>query len=114
VIKRDRLQSNAEMNHPTVCDECKAIAQELWEAYADTWISSDQASRDAFVATLKLIGGTEDDAAQAEVLIPHVRIQASISERTRRGLSNKFAHEARSGHNVPWSFATGSTPGTQK
>jgi hypothetical protein len=39
-----------------------AIAQELGEAYADAWISCDQAFRDAWLATCNLIGRTEEDA----------------------------------------------------
>jgi len=36
-----------EANQRHVCEECEAIAQELGEAYADAWTSSDQPSRDA-------------------------------------------------------------------
>jgi hypothetical protein len=51
------------------CTECETIALELCEAYADAWIFSDQESRDAWIATYKLIGGTEKEALRAEELV---------------------------------------------
>jgi hypothetical protein len=90
----------SKMNSRLACHECEAIAREIREAYADAWISGDQAFRDASMATLKLIGGTEEDAARAEVLIALARPRTSlgISQTFRR----KFAHQARSGHKITW------------
>ena len=45
----------AKMNNFAACKECEAIALELREACADAWISSDEESRDAWIATYKLI-----------------------------------------------------------
>jgi hypothetical protein len=88
------------MTNPASCDECEAIARELDEAYLEAWISSDQTTRDAWIATYKLIGGTEEDAARADELIPRARIRNPL--RIRQALVKKFTHEARSRHKVPW------------
>jgi hypothetical protein len=96
------------MGRQATCDECEAIAQELREAYADAWIYSDQASRDALAAIHNMMGGTEEDAERAEALIPHARFRDPL--RINRALKRKLAHQARSGHRVPWDFASGFTP----
>jgi hypothetical protein len=88
------------MNNLTACNECTAIAQELREAYADAWDSSAQTSKDAWVATYEMIGGTEDDATRAEQLVREAHIPNA--PRIKQALLKKFAHEARSGHKVPW------------
>jgi hypothetical protein len=54
------------------CDECRGLTQDLRDAYADFWASSDQAVRDAWLATHKMIGGTEEDAQRAEELLKAV------------------------------------------
>jgi hypothetical protein len=51
------------------CDVCRALAQDLRDAYADVWASSGQAVRDAWLATRKMIGGTEEDAQRTEELL---------------------------------------------
>ena len=51
------------------CDVCRALARDLSDAYADFWASSDQAVREAWLATHKMIGGTEEDAQRAEELL---------------------------------------------
>jgi hypothetical protein len=51
------------------CDVCRALAQDLGDAYTDFWASSDQVVRDAWLATHKMIGGTEEDARRAEELL---------------------------------------------
>ncbi len=81
------------------CDECEAIAQELSEAYEDAWLSGDEAFRDGWAATYKLIGGTEDDVAEAEALLPTARLR-EVPLRINRAIERKFAHEARSGHKI--------------
>jgi hypothetical protein len=94
------------------CDECRAIAQDLRDAYADAWASSDQAVRDAWLATRKMIGGTEEDAQRAEELLKalppaesyNARIPQSLSPdnpKYREALLNMFLHFARTGHRVP-------------
>jgi hypothetical protein len=70
----------AKMNNLLTCKECEAIALELREAYADAWISSDQESRDAWIATYKLIGGTEEDAVRAEELVSSAQISGSSQD----------------------------------
>jgi len=80
------------------CEECVAIAQEFGEAYADAWISGDQAFRDAWLATYNLIGGTEEDAERAEALASPAGSPRPL--RINRALLRKFAHEARSGHKI--------------
>jgi len=88
----------AKMNNFAACKECEAIALELREACADAWISSDEESRDAWIATYKLIGGTEEDAVRAEELVAAAQFLEPL--RINRALEKKFAHEARSGHKV--------------
>jgi len=75
------------MNNFAACKECEAIALELREACADAWISSDEESREAWIATYKLIGGTEDDAVRAEELV------AAAQFRPRRSLRLQLPHE---------------------
>jgi len=82
------------------CMECEAIAQELREAYAEAWTSSDQASKDAWIATYKMIGGTDDDAVRAEELVSAAKSREP--RRINQVLCRKFAHEVRSGHKVAW------------
>ncbi len=88
------------MNNIAPCKRCAAIAQELREAYADAGISSDQESRDAWIAIYRLIGGTEEDALRAEELSPAAQFREPL--RINRAIHRKFAHEARSGHKVVW------------
>ena len=88
------------MNH-TTCNECEAIRQELRDAYAEAWISADQATREAWVATYRLIGGTEEDAARAEELIPKAEFRERL--RIRKAVEKMFAHVGQSGHK-PGSF----------
>ena len=88
------------MNNFAACKECEAIALELREACADAWISSDEESRDAWIATYKLIGGTEEDSVRAEQLVSAAQFRDPL--RINQALRRKFAHEARSGHKVAW------------
>jgi hypothetical protein len=88
------------MNNFAACKECEVIALELREAYADAWISSDEESRDAWIATYKLIGGTEEDALRAEQLVSAAQFRDPL--RINQALGRKLAHEARSGHKVAW------------
>jgi hypothetical protein len=100
------------------CEECRAIAQDLRDAYADAWASSDQPVRDAWLATRQMIGGTEEDAQRAEELLKalpqaeryNVRIPQSLSPHNpkyREAILNMARHFARTGHRVrspdfPW------------
>jgi hypothetical protein len=80
------------------CSECEAIAQELGEAYAETWIAADQPSRDAWLAMRSLIGGSEDDVVRAQETIPGARFREPL--RISQALRRKLSHEARTGHKV--------------
>jgi hypothetical protein len=93
------------------CDACRALAQEIIDAYADLWASSDQAVRDAWLATHKMIGGTEEDAQRAEELLKALpqtgthdtRIPQGFSQRNpklREAFQNMALHFARTGHTV--------------
>ena len=62
--------------------------------------SSDEESRDAWIATYKLIGGTEEDSVRAEQLVSAAQFRDPL--RINQALSRKLAHEARSGHKVAW------------
>ncbi|MFZ0884125.1 MAG: hypothetical protein WAN14_12060, partial [Candidatus Acidiferrales bacterium] len=74
------------------------IAQELGEAFAETWIAADQPSRDAWLAMRALIGGSEDDAVRAEETIRGARFREPL--RISQALRKKLSHEARTGHKV--------------
>ena len=99
------------MGSAAECDECRAIAQDLRDAYADAWASSDQAVRDAWPATHKMIGGTEEDAQLAEELLKallqaerhNVRIPQALSSdnpKYREAILNMALHFARTGPRV--------------
>jgi hypothetical protein len=99
-------------NH--VCHECQIIAEELAAAFDDAWESSDHKFKDAWLATLKMIGGTEEDAARAEEIlggyrdIPLQQLSFGVSEDSREpgsatireALSRKYKHEALTGHKI--------------
>ena len=91
------------------CDECRALAQDLRDAYADA--CSDPAVRDAQLATRKMIGGTEEDAQRAEELLKALpkaeRYGTSIPQglslvnpKLREVFRNMALHFARTGHSV--------------
>jgi hypothetical protein len=93
------------------CDVCRALAQEIRDAYADLWASSDQAVRDARLATHKMIGGTEEDAQRAEDLLKALpqterhdpRIPQGFSRvnpKLREVFQNMALHFTRTGHTV--------------
>lgn len=93
------------------CDVCQALAQDLGDAYADFWASSDQAVRDAWLATHKMIGGTEEDAQRAEELLSALpqaetydpRIPPALFRDNPKFLEvirNMNLHLARTGHVV--------------
>jgi len=92
------------------CDVCRALVQDLLDAYA----SSDQAVRDAWLATRKMIGGTEEDAQRAEELLKALpqaerydtRIpqgSSLVSPKFREAFRNMARHFARTGHRVRFS-----------
>jgi cytosine/adenosine deaminase-related metal-dependent hydrolase len=99
------------MAHPDECEECRALAQELRDAYEDAWASSDQPTRDAWRATYKMIGGTEEDVQRAEKLLEALAREERYSARIPPGFFPRFpkcsntcrkmaVHFARTGHNV--------------
>jgi hypothetical protein len=101
------------MDDPT-CQECQSIAEAIAAAFADTWESSDHKFKDAWIATRKMIGGTEEDAARAEDILSgyraeplrHFRFAAGerssevAPARIREALSRKYEHEALTGHKI--------------
>jgi hypothetical protein len=84
------------MSAYAVCDERRKITQEVHEAWAAAWLSTDKEFRAAWLA---LLGGTEEDAARAEELFPKVNVKHA--ERLRQAIKMKFSHEARTGHKIP-------------
>jgi hypothetical protein len=81
------------------CEECVAIARELDETHQETWLSSDQDFRDAWLARNNLIGGTEDDVLRAEALFPKAR--SHRSPKIGIAVGKKLIHEVLTGHRVP-------------
>jgi hypothetical protein len=99
------------MAYPDECDECRALAQELRDAYDDAWASSDRAFRDAWLASYRIIGGTEDDVQRFEELLAALPREEMYSARIPRGFFPRFPrcrdafgkmalHFARTGHSV--------------
>jgi hypothetical protein len=98
----------------TLCEECVNIAHELDEAFAELWLSADQNFRDAWRASIKLMGGTEEDMQRAEELFPKARnsqqavaskLHEHFFERNGRvvaAVRRKLMHLALTGHNVPY------------
>jgi hypothetical protein len=91
------------------CGVCRALAQDLRDAYTD--VCSDPAVRDAWLATHKMIGGTEEDAQRAEELLkalpkaerPDKRIPQGLSlvnPKLREVFRNMALHFTRTGHSV--------------
>jgi len=87
------------MNDGAACEECESIGRELREAYAEAWLSSDQATRDALIAVRNIIGGTDEDVERAEELVASGRFQNF--EGYRRAVRTMFKHLVRTGHKVP-------------
>jgi hypothetical protein len=97
------------MTSSNECDVCRAIAQDLRDAYAD--VCSDPAVRDAWLATHKMIGGNEEDAQRAEELLKALPKAERYDTRIPQGLSlvnpklrevfrNMALHFARTGNSV--------------
>jgi acyl-CoA hydrolase len=96
------------------CSECRAIARELAEAYAEAWDSADPHARRAWTAIIKM--RSEEDAQRAEELLrsmpprSDLRAAAEFNEvrRLRKlqntpimlALNKKYSHESRTGHRV--------------
>jgi len=103
-----------------MCNECLTIASDIRNAFVEAWLSSDEASKDAWFAIRNLLGGNEEDVLRAEELVPkfdmarsasfphdqrqtdHLVADTKSSASVRRALSAKFTHEARTGHKVGW------------
>jgi hypothetical protein len=91
------------------CDECRALVQDLRDAYADA--CSDPAVRDSWLATHKMIGGTEEDAQRAEELLkalPKAEKYGTgipqglslVNPKLREAFRDLALHFARTGHSV--------------
>jgi hypothetical protein len=96
------------------CQQCRIIAEEIAAVYADSWASSDQKFKDAWIAIYKMIGGTEEDAARAEEILSGLRadpfrqlrlaLDQSSAEvgpaRIREAIMRKYKHQALTGHTI--------------
>jgi len=80
------------------CEECMAIVREVREAYRETWLSAGPEFRDAWRATYKLIGGTEEDVLRAGELLPNAA--TGSSPRIGNAIRRMLAHEARASHRL--------------
>jgi ABC-type nitrate/sulfonate/bicarbonate transport system substrate-binding protein len=80
------------------CEECQALRRELAEAYGEAWESCDQATKDAWAAMYKLIGGAEEDVERAIDLSGAATFRDR--PRLRSVLSKAYGHCARSGHSL--------------
>src|ERR1700756_627564 len=87
------------MRVSVTCADCSAIARELAQAYKDTWKSSNSKSKAAWIATYRMIGGTEADVKLAEKLIPVASFQDPSP--VQQALRKKWRHQSRTGHKVP-------------
>lgn len=97
-----------------VCHECEMIAREIATAYADAWASSYRKFKDAWIATYKMIGGTEEDAAHAEEILSGFRADpfrqlgpanhegtAEVGPaRIREAIMRKYEHQTLTGHTI--------------
>lgn len=97
------------MGDRVFCRECEAIAEELAQAYADAWASSDPETKTAWIAVQRMIGGTEQDVERAEELARKFELRepslAKIEDAYFPGpfgkvLQRKFAHEAHTRHRI--------------
>jgi len=98
----------------SACHECRSIAEEIAAAYADLWVSSDRRFKDAWIATYKMIGGTEEDFTRAEEILGPFRaaslpqlnfasdetMYGTVSARIREAIMRKCEHQALTGHKI--------------
>ena len=85
------------MNEPA-CTECRAIAQEILDAYREAWDLGSEAFREAWAARNRLIGGTEQDVFRAEEAF--AKVQPSSSARIGDALHRLLVHRVRTGHRL--------------
>lgn len=97
------------MSDRGVCRECEAIAEELAQAYADAWASTDPETKKAWIAVHRMIGGTEQDAERAEELVRKFEIREALAAKIEpayflrqigQTFRRKLFHEARTGHKI--------------
>ena len=95
------------------CPECQSIAEEIAAAFAYAW-KSDHKFKHPWIATRKMIGGTEQDAERAEEILGGYRAEPlrnfglAVGEgssegapaRIREALSRKYQHWALTGHKI--------------
>jgi hypothetical protein len=82
-----------------LCDECRAIRDQLVEACRERWAAMDQTTRDAS-AVRAMIGGTEQDADRALELVSRAKIEDD--PRIKTVLLKAFPYKRRTGHPLPF------------
>jgi hypothetical protein len=91
------------MEQNLTCNQCDAIAHELSDAYTNAWDSAGERTREAWAEFYKLIISASEQANHPEKLDPP-RAHLKHSLRINRAFENKFYHEAKTRHKIPWSF----------
>jgi len=85
----------------SACHECRSIAEEIAAAYADLWVSSDRRFKDAWIATYKMIGGTERAASLPQLnFASDETMYGTVSARIREAIMRKYEHQALTGHKI--------------
>ena len=79
------------------CEECRSIMKELSAAYQEVLACPEL--RDAFLASCRLIGGTESDVLEAEDAFAKAR--GKSSPRINSAIRRMSAHMLRTGHRLP-------------
>jgi hypothetical protein len=112
------------------CQECEAILLEYRRAYRDFWLNATPETRNLYQSVASLIGGTEEDVARVESLVPPFRVSTeqlstehwregpylgtSSSERIREVMARKIKHQMATGHFVKFAFGgSGEAGGTE-
>jgi hypothetical protein len=109
------------------CQECEAILLEYRRAYRDFWLNASPETRNAYQSVAKLAGGTEEDVARLEGLLPPFRtlsaeqlsmehrresgpyLGTSGSTRIREVMVRKIKHQMATGHFVKFAIGEGSS-----
>jgi hypothetical protein len=81
------------------CAECRSIAREMAEAYAEAWHSGGDRFRTVLAARNGLFGGTEEDVVRAEEAFAQAPSVGSAG--IRDAIRKWYLHVARTGHRWP-------------